>query len=315
MSIEKVYRCGLLGCTGNINSLLLEALPRIVKDIPQAGGYEIRLITRDPDYVKSVLSNEAAFSSPRLTFTVCEGSIGDCIQVDDDSSSIAKKTRMLANLQGLDRIFFCLPQTLSSTEMIQYSNGFADCVVQAGISVVIRISSYGIARPDPPQGALARAHLAGEKYMREKCLSVTSIRPTSFFSNFLKYDVPSIKSTSSFYSPLGEVACVNWISCQDIADVAAHAFLNPILDGRELEVTGSKANTFSTTSMRNTIGEFLGRPVTYHELPLPDSSNDMKELWEFLRAGGFDCCTDVVLLVTGRPPVEFSTLFPLLLEN
>jgi hypothetical protein len=39
--------------------------------------------------------------------------------------------------------------------------------------------------------------------MEKNNLILTSVRPTSFFTNFVNYDIPSLKSDSCFSSPLG----------------------------------------------------------------------------------------------------------------
>ena len=52
-------------------------------------------------------------------------------------------------------------------------------------------------------------------------------------------------STSSFSSPLGRNAAVNWVACEDIGRVAAVALLDPSLDGSVLDVTGPSASTLS----------------------------------------------------------------------
>jgi hypothetical protein len=105
--------------------------------------------------------------------------------------------------------------------------------------------------------------------------------------------------------------------------VLAHALLRPELDGRALEITGPKENSLSANDMRKCINSFLlevnsgassSNMIEYQEIPLPENT-DMKELWEYLRAGGFDSVTDVVNEITGRTPILFSTLFPLLLSS
>ena len=56
-------------------------------------------------------------------------------------------------------------------------------------------------------------------------LPLTSIRPTSFHTNFLTYDAESLRKENCFRSPLGNQAKVNWVHCRDIGEVAAALLL------------------------------------------------------------------------------------------
>lgn len=47
------------------------------------------------------------------------------------------------------------------------------------------------------------------------------VRPTSFHTNFVKYDMDSLRKENIFRSPLGceRQARVNWVHCRDIGEV------------------------------------------------------------------------------------------------
>lgn len=93
--------------------------------------------------------------------------------------------------------------------MISASKEFADACKAAGVQTVVRVSSLrcgGLLKKDGTkmlQGPLGEAHVAGEAYMTQIGLTVTSVRPTSFSSNFEKYDLESVRMEGKFFSPLG----------------------------------------------------------------------------------------------------------------
>lgn len=290
-TVEPLQLLAIFGATGNISSTILNHLEEATLNSEKLGGskmsFAVRVCTRQPD-----LLQVGKFSFPT---EICKGSIDELDRLD-------------ILLQGVSRVFFCLPQHLSASDMVMVSRAFTDSAKRVGVKVVVRISSYGMDDRSAStcfQGSLGEAHIAGEKYMRESGLIVTSVRPTSFFSNFLKYDVPSIRSSQNFFSPLGKEASVNWISCEDISAVVAISLVNSSLDGRVLDITGSENNTLSADKMRSLIQSKTGKTISYVELPLPESG-EMNGLWTFLRAGGFSHSTTIFEEVTGRKPMEFS---------
>ena len=149
--------------------------------------------------------------------------------------------------------------------------------------------------------------------MRANGLTVTSVRPTSFFSNFLKYDYPSVNTSSTFYSPLGKESSVNWISCDDISFVVARALLDYKLDGKVLDISGPEQNTLTAENMRILLQKKFQKDIIYVELPIPENT-EMNGLWLFLRAGGFSHHTNTVEEITGKKPIEFSDFLDTLLK-
>ena len=111
-------------------------------------------------------------------------------------------------LEGAQRVFLCLPQGLSSADMVSVSKSVTDACKKAGVELMVRISSaridaYLSNHKIPSQGPLGEAHVTGETYTKDAGIKLTSIRPTSFSTNFAAYDLPNIKATSTFASPLG----------------------------------------------------------------------------------------------------------------
>jgi len=207
-------------------------------------------------------------------------------------------------------VFFCLPQALSSADMVSVSNAVTDAAKHAGVQCIVRISSaridaYLSDSPIPSQGPLGEAHVKGEVYTKEKGITLTSIRPTSFSTNFIAYDLPSIKSTNVFASPLGPEAAVNWVCTPDIAGVAVRALLDRKYDGQVLDVTGPATSTLTAAQMQALLERTCARSIEYKEVS-PPPIPDLQGLWGFLRAGGFDLSSSVVRDVTGKEPQDFA---------
>ena len=299
----------IMGFTGTINkSLVVRHLHEVcakLSDNSDLDDTTVHVFTRDHSSTSPPSSgarNIDIHFYPGYSLTDIAG--------NDEKKENTEKLLALFKALRITRVFLCLPQSLSSTEMITTSNAFTDKILSpcGTVKTVVRISSYGLDADAPAQGPLALAHKAGEEYMRSKGFIVTSIRPTSFFSNFLKYDVTSILECSAFSSPLGHVATVNWIDNEDIAEVAAHCLLDVKLDGRILEITGPDCNCMSAEKMRMTISDAIGKDILYSEIPLPDFSDDYKNLWVYLRNDGFNAVTNTLKEILGREGHQFKDM-------
>jgi uncharacterized protein YbjT (DUF2867 family) len=91
----------------------------------------------------------------------------------------------------------------------------------------------------------------------------------------------------------------------DVAAVVVTALLDSKFDGMVLDVTGPPSSTLTAAQMKALLETKTGREIRYTCVPPPPLA-DMEGLWAFLRAGGFDFSSDVVLQVTGKAPQEFA---------
>eukprot|EP00951_Prasinocladus_malaysianus_P022387 scaffold187467_cov18-Prasinocladus_malaysianus.AAC.2 len=112
----------VFGAGGNVASHVTRAvLSRLSSDNTrdQSRQTTVRLVTRDPDALKE--SIEGSFAG--LDVQIYTGSV-------TDGESLP------AALQGVDRVFFCMPQCLSSADMIKVSNQFTVAAKAADVKVV-----------------------------------------------------------------------------------------------------------------------------------------------------------------------------------
>ena len=157
---RQVLRLLLLGSTGNIGKYALLELAQHAA----ATGKEMRLIvgTREPEKFWSRYRHP-----PRCPAVV------EPVQCDlADPSSV----RECIATTSPNRIFLCLPQALSQSEMAASSLACVDAAMAAGCSHLVRISSYGIDNEENSQGDLGAAHKKAEVYCKAKGLPLTSIR-------------------------------------------------------------------------------------------------------------------------------------------
>eukprot|EP00873_Tetraselmis_striata_P002617 jgi/Tetstr1/422881/TSEL_001293.t1 len=296
-----MVRLCVLGATGNVGAHVVGALLRMRREAAAAtegnagplAAATLRLVTRTPEALWARLAERGA---------------GDGVEVVQ--ADVLDPESLASAMAGVDRAFLALPQSLSSEHMEQASRNVADAAKAAGVRVIVRLSSLGIdnmgLQPgQQSQGRLGQSHVKGEAYARECGLALTSVRPTSFSSNFLKYDYEGVCGRRAFASPLGHQAAVNWVTCEDIGAVAAVALADASFDGRVLDVTGPPESTLTAAAMAECLSKAVGSPVAYEEVAPPPMA-DMQDLWKFLRGGGFDCATTTVEEVTGRTPTSFA---------
>ena len=281
----------VLGGTGNIGK-------HVVSGLAEAGDGPSKILvgSRSPEAFHSTYSQPAG----------CQAVVQP-VQCDLSSP---ESVGAVVTAAAASRVFLCLPQALGPEQMVAVSNAVVDAAKASGAERLVRVSSLGIDGDGPGQGPLGDAHAASEEHCRTMGLPLTSLRPTSFHTNFVAYDIESLRKENCFRSPLGSEARVNWVHCADIGRVAAALLLKPETAGRGnevVEVTGPPESTLSAGEMAALLSEELGRPVRYEEVA-PPAVPEYAQLWAFLRAGGFATSTRTVLRLTGWPPVGFRAV-------
>ena len=143
----------IIGASGNVGFHLLVLAARACGSGELKG--KVKAVSREPEQLKRRLAQAVPSSSdvPNLEVTY-----GD----------VTKPDTLDAVLKDVKRVFVCLPQSLTSTEMVDYTKTFVDTAVRQGVRHIVRVSSYGIdfylKGGGMPQGPLGNAHVAGEEY-------------------------------------------------------------------------------------------------------------------------------------------------------
>jgi len=282
---------GVFGVTGNIGQCLLPLL------INKSTIKEIRIVTSRPWLIEAQVKHATANDKK--------------IVVNEGDYCVDKDT-VIKTLRGCSRLFVALPQSLSSEEIIQRGKFLAECALESEVQSIVRISSLGIDEQSVKyvgsQGPFGDAHVAVEKYCAEIGLKQVSLRPTSLFSN-INFNIGEILSESTLSTPLGSIAKVNWVSCDDIAKVAAEVLVATKWDqfGRIVDITGPAENTLGAEDMTRIISTSLTKTIQYKETDVPPVP-DYAGLWNFLRKGGYDCHCNNVEKITGSPGQRFSDM-------
>ena len=268
----------ILGGTGNVGKHVVLALSQQCTGVPT----KVYVGTRQPEIFRSNWCNP----------------VGSHVMVEPVQCNLSCPKSVANTVASVapDSVFLCLPQSLAPKDMEIVSNAVVDAAKMSGAHRLVRIASLGIDGVDG-QGALGAAHVACEAHCHAAGLPLTSIRPTSFHTNFLTYDAESLRMENCFRSPLGREAKVNWVHCQDIGRVAAVLLLREETPGRcneVFEVTGPPESTLSAPQMATLLSQELGRSIQYEEVS-PPPVPEYAELWAFLQAGGFDSSTGAAL--------------------
>ncbi|MFI6736337.1 NAD(P)H-binding protein [Nonomuraea sp. NPDC050451] len=132
----------------------------------------------------------------------------------------------------------------------------------AGVAHVVQLSSLAV--EERTAGVLAGWHLEGERAVRESGLRWTILRPNGFMSNALQW-APAIAAAGVVRAPYGDLPS-SVVHPGDVAAVAAAVLLGGGHDGAVYPITGPQALT--PRDQVRVIGEVLGRPLRFEELPV-----------------------------------------------
>jgi len=130
--------------------------------------------------------------------------------------------------------------------------------------------------------------------------------------------VPSIVGQGMFYASVPREGCFSTVDARDIAAVAVGALTGSGHEGQIYTVTGPEALTYE--EMGREIGEVIGKPVAYVEVPadtlfsalvhygLPEwRAHDLLTMLDlFATHPQYAEVTDVVERVGGKPPTTFA---------
>ncbi|WP_193318904.1 NAD(P)H-binding protein [Nonomuraea phyllanthi] len=138
--------------------------------------------------------------------------------------------------------------------------GFLRAGRQAGLRHVVLLSSA--AAGFPSRGWIGEQHLRAEQVVASSGLPWTFVRPDAFMTNDLAW-APQIAGGGVVRGAYGEAALAP-VDPRDIAAVAVHALLEERA-GETYTVTGPQSLT--QLDRVRIIGEAIGRPVRFEELP------------------------------------------------
>lgn len=179
---------------------------------------------------------------------------------------------------------------------------FLAAAKQQAIRHVVMLSSGGV-RDDvaQQQDAIARFHAEIEQAIIASGLTWTFVRPGAFATNTLQW-VPQIRAGDVVRAPYG-AAAMSPIHERDIAAVAVQALTTDGHHGAKYSITGPESLT--QVEELNLIGEALGRPLRFEELP-PDVARE--QMSRYMPAPLADALLKVFASTIGKPAPVSSTV-------
>lgn len=133
-------------------------------------------------------------------------------------------------------------------------NNYAEAITKSGVKRVVFLSSIG-AHLEKNSGIIQRYNEI-EAVLNQLDVSITFMRPTSFFYNLLAY-VPLIKSQGIIAANYGADKMIPWVSPNDIALAIADEIVTP-LDGKKVRYVSSEELTGHETAQ--ILGNAIGKP-------------------------------------------------------
>lgn len=134
-----------------------------------------------------------------------------------------------------------------------------------GVKHVVKLAALGCENPD--KFTWAKEHVQSDEMLKQAGASVTSLRPSSFYSNFLLYDTTTIKQYKKIFKAVADVP-MNLIYQGDIATVAVIALLNPGHENKDYYLTGPDILTHKQVA--ELFSAELGETIEY--IPLDDAT-------------------------------------------
>mgnify|MGYP003575311416 FL=1 len=134
-------------------------------------------------------------------------------------------------------------------------NNYAEAIQQSGVKRVVFLSSIG-AHLEQNSGIIQRYNEIEAVLNKLSDVSITFMRPTSFYYNLLAY-IPMIKNQGVIAANYGGDQLIPWVSPNDIASAIAEEITTP-LDGRKIRYVSSEELTGNETA--KILGDAIGKP-------------------------------------------------------
>ncbi|MDQ6470721.1 NAD(P)H-binding protein [Flavobacterium sp. LHD-80] len=134
-------------------------------------------------------------------------------------------------------------------------NNYAEAIAKSGVKRVVFLSSIG-AHLEKNSGIIQRYNEIESVLNKLSDVSITFMRPTSFYYNLLAY-IPIIKNQGIIAANYGADSIIPWVSPNDIADAIAEELTTP-LDGKKVRYVASEELSGHETA--RILGEAIGKP-------------------------------------------------------
>ncbi|OXA80425.1 Uncharacterized conserved protein YbjT, contains NAD(P)-binding and DUF2867 domains [Flavobacterium aquidurense] len=222
----------ITGSLGNISKPLATALVQ--------KGHDITVITSDAEKQTSI---EALGAKAAI------GSVEDV-------------TFLTTTFTGADTVYCMIPRANYFDPNLdldaftrKIGNNYAEAISKSGIKRVVFLSSIG-AHLKENSGIIQRYNEIEAVLKQLQDVSITFMRPTSFYYNLLAY-IPMIKNAGIIAANYGADQMIPWVSPNDIAEAISEELTTPP-DGKKVRYVASEEVTGDETA--RILGEAIGKP-------------------------------------------------------
>ena len=268
------------GATGNVGAELVRQLG--------AAGHDVRALVKDRQSAATML--------------------GDGVELAE--GDLTRPDTLDAAFRQVESAYLLLPMLPT---LRQWDAELISAAKRAGVRHVVKHSNLGADQSDAT--TMQRWHRAGELLTEESGMAWTFIRPTGFMTNALAW-AGMVKTSGTVYAPGGD-GKLAVVDPRDIAAAAVAVLTQPGHEGKAYDITGPEA--LSAADQVSLIGEEIGRPLTYTDIPEPAARGSMlatgmpaeivDALLEFMggvRAGRSATVSDAVQELSGQRARTFA---------
>ncbi|CAO3636082.1 unnamed protein product [Cunninghamella blakesleeana] len=271
-SNEKIY---VIGATGNIGERVVSSL--------LAKGIQTTIYVRDVEKCKKI------FQENNQTLTIVQGDYSDFTPFEKTVAGHSRLFVLIADLHNM-------PTIKEKVATIAYGSG-----VKQIVDLSSRFTQFNWRT-----SFIGEAHLLSEKKIYDLALKhnafTVALRPSRFFTNHLLADLSSIKSERIIYGSQPPDEKLEWISTDDIADIAVVVLTDPI------EKHGNLAYTIIGDSVdgktrAELVSKAIGHTVQYKQ-------TTQQQLYQNLVANGFPnpIALDIATVVTDLAPTPVARI-------
>src|SRR6476661_4943289 len=278
---------GAAGAVGGIGRNLTEFL--------LARGHKVRALVRRED--------ERAEALRRLGAEVVVGDLTDLAS-------------MHRAIEGCRRIYFGMS---TSAAYLEATVNTAAVARHYGVEAFVNMSQMTVSQmniretTDSPQHKL---HWLSEQALSWSGLPIVTVRPTVFFEGFfLQLAAPGVQTSDTLALPFGG-GKTSPVSAVDVARAVAVILDDPAPHlGQIYDLTGPESADLDHYA--RVFSEALGRPIRYHDLPLPEWSESLRQMRfpehvvrhlsamaELTKQGRYDRMTDTLSKLIGEAPTN-----------
>lgn len=159
---------------------------------------------------------------------------------------------------GADAVYCMVPPNYRESDQLAYykriGNSYAEAINQAGVKQVVQLSSWG-AHLDKGTGVIVGSHHVENIFKQLQDVSVTFLRPTSFYNNLYHY-VGMIKQAGIIGTNYGGDNKITLVSPADIA-IAAAEELEANTHGTKIRYIASDER--SCNEIASVLGNAIGK--------------------------------------------------------